>query len=197
MKTGAVVLAAGKASRFGSPKQLLEFREETLIDRACRTAREAGCDPVLRVLGAHADAIRARPYPEGAEGVATLVHDGWEEGMGSSLAAGVSRLLESCPDLEALFVLLADQPLATAGLLDEMRATLGSGTIVWCDHGETMGPPARFTREHCEELSALQGDRGAKAVIARHDAAIVPFPDGAWDIDSPEAWERFLARNDG
>jgi CTP:molybdopterin cytidylyltransferase MocA len=43
MRIGAVILAAGKASRFASPKQLLEIDGETLIDRACRTALEAGC----------------------------------------------------------------------------------------------------------------------------------------------------------
>lgn len=194
MRTGAVILAAGKASRFGAPKQLLEFQGETLIDRACRTALEAGCDPVLRVLGAHADAIQSLPCPAG---VSTLVHDGWEEGMGSSLAAGVSGLLELQPDLDALLVLLADQPLVTAGLLENLGESLAQASIVWCEHGEAKGPPALFTREHFPELVSLQGDRGAKAVIARHEAVTVPFPDAAWDIDSPEAWERFLAENGG
>lgn len=194
MTTGAVILAAGKASRFGSPKQLLEFKGETLIDRACRTSLEVDCHPVLRVLGAHADGIQSLPCPAG---ISTLVHHDWEQGMGSSLAAGVRRLLELHPGLDAIFVLLTDQPLATAGLLEEMRTTLGPASIVWCDHGETMGPPALFAREHFEELKSLHGDRGAKAVIARHKAAVIPFPDGAWDIDSPEAWKSFLGRNGG
>lgn len=194
MVTGAVILAAGKASRFGSPKQLLEFKGETLIDRACRTALEAGCDPVLRVLGAHAESIQSLPCPAG---ISTLVHQDWEKGMGGSLAAGVARLLELQPGLDAIFVLLTDQPLATPDLLGEMRSALHPNTIVWCDHGETMGPPALFARAHFEELTALQGDRGAKAVITRHEAAVIPFPDAAWDIDSPEAWERFLARKGG
>ncbi len=194
MKTGAVILAAGKASRFGSPKQLLEFQGESLIDRACRTALEAGCDPVLRVLGGHADAIQSLPCPAG---VSTLVHDGWEEGMGSSLAAGVTRLLELRPDLDALFILLTDQPLVTGDLLESMRASSGAASIVWCGHGEAKGPPVLFGRGHFPELVSLQGDRGAKAVIARHGAVTIPFPDAAWDIDSPEAWEEFLARNSG
>lgn len=190
MRTGAVVLAAGKASRFGAPKQLLEINGETLIDRACRTAREAGCDPVLRLLGAHADKILERPCPAGIE---TFVHTGWEEGMGSSLAAGVSHLLELCPELDAVFVLLADQPMVTPGLLRTMEAALETTSIVWCDHTTAKGPPALFARNHFDELKTLQGDRGAKAVIANHPAALIPFPDAAWDIDSPEAWEKFLA----
>jgi len=189
MKIGAVILAAGKASRFGSPKQLLEANGETLIDRACRTALEAGCDPVLRVLGAHAEAILERPCPEHVE---TLVHAGWEEGMGGSLAAGVRDLLERAPELDAVFVMLADQPMVTTGLLEKMQARLSETGIVLCDHGDATGPPALFAKQHFDELMALHGDRGAKAVAANHHAALVVFPDAAWDIDSPEAWERFL-----
>ena len=191
MKTGAVILAAGKASRFGAPKQLLEIDGEALIDRACRTALEAGCEPVLRVLGAHAEAILERPCPSGVE---TLVHAGWEEGMGSSLAAGVNHLLGLEPELEAVVVMLADQPMVTVSLLDEMRMRLSEASIVLCDHGDATGPPALFGWQHFVELGALEGDRGAKAVAARHRVAAVAFPEAAWDIDSPEAWARFLAR---
>lgn len=194
MRTGAVVLAAGKASRFGSPKQLLEINGETLVDRACRTAILAGCDPVLRLLGAHADKILERPCPAG---IATFVHTGWEEGMGSSLAAGVSRLLELCPDLDALFVLLADQPMTTPVLLETMSGALRETSIVWCGHALAKGPPALFARKHFDELKSLQGDRGAKAVITNHQATLIPFPDAGWDIDSPETWQRFLEANPG
>ncbi|RYD49137.1 MAG: nucleotidyltransferase family protein [Verrucomicrobiaceae bacterium] len=191
MKIGAVVLAAGKASRFGAPKQLLEIEGETLIDRACRTALEAGCDPVLRVLGAHAEAIMALPCPRHVE---TLVHAGWEEGMGSSLSAGVSHLLEGAPGLDGVLVMLADQPMVTVDLLEEMTARLSESGIVLCDHGEATGPPALFEMEHFAELMALHGDRGAKAVAANHNALLVAFADAAWDIDSPEAWDKFVER---
>jgi molybdenum cofactor cytidylyltransferase len=194
MRIGAVVLAAGKASRFGAPKQLLEIEGETLIDRACRTALEAGCDPVLRVLGAHAEAILERPCPGHVD---TLVHAGWEEGMGSSLAAGVSDLLGRAPELDAVFVMLADQPMVTAGLLEEMRSRLSEASVVLCDHGDATGPPALFGWPHFAELMALRGDRGAKAVAANHQAVLVAFADAAWDIDSPETWERFLRRQEG
>ncbi len=190
MKTGALVLAAGEASRFGSPKQLLEVHGETLVDRACRTAAEAGCQPVMRVLGAHADRILDRDCPAG---VATFVHAGWEQGMGSSLAAGLSRLLDLHSALDAILILLADQPMITVSLIDSMRAGLSDSSVVWCGHRDAKGPPALFAREHFTELLALKGDRGAKSVAVGHHAVVVPFPDAAWDIDSPEAWERFLA----
>jgi molybdenum cofactor cytidylyltransferase len=191
MKTGAVILAAGKASRFGSPKQLLEVDGETLLDRACRTALAVGCDPVVRILGAHADLILERRCPEGVE---TLIHADWEKGMGTSLAAGVSHLLALCPDLEAVFVLLTDQPSVTVELLETLKSGLQQASVVWCGYENVTGPPALFDRQHFQELLALDGDRGAKAVAARHQAAVIPFPEAVWDIDSPETWERFLVR---
>lgn len=192
MKTGALVLAAGKASRFGSPKQLLEIDGVTLLDRACGTALAAGCDPVLRVIGAHAEEILARDCPAR---VWTFHHVGWEEGMGSSLASGVKHLLDLAPDLDAVLVLLPDQPAVGVDLLESMFAVLREPvpSIVLCDHGEATGPPALFAAEHFESLSELGGDQGAKAIASRHPeaTATVPFPEGAWDIDSPEVWERF------
>lgn len=190
MRIGVVVLAAGKASRFGSPKQLLKIGGETLIDRACRTALEAGCDLVLRLLGAHVDEILEHPCPAGVE---TFFHVGWEEGMGSTLAAGTSRLLELAPTIDAILVLLADQPMVSAQLIREMSKKLADATVVWCAHSGISGPPALFAREHFGELLALQGDRGAKAIAVIHRAATVPFSGAGWDIDSPETWQNLFA----
>jgi CTP:molybdopterin cytidylyltransferase MocA len=192
MKIGALVLAAGKASRFGGPKQLLEIDNVTLLDRACLTALAAGCDPVLRVVGAHAREIMARDCPAR---VWTFHHAGWEEGMGSSLASGLRHLLDLAPALDAVLVLLADQPAVSVDLLGQMFAVLREPvpSIVLCDHGDATGPPALFAAEHFDRLLALGGDQGAKGIASRHPEAVaeVPFPEGAWDIDSPEVWERF------
>lgn len=195
MTTGAVILAAGKASRFGAVKQLLEIDGETLVDRACRLAAEAGCSPVLRVLGAHAGEIQKRGCPPG---VHTLVHDQWEQGMGGSLAAGVRELLE-ISQVDSLLVLLADQAGITAELLQEIRQRLPERGIVLCDHGASTGPPAAFTAGHFPALMALTGDRGAKAVAAAHETVCVGFPAAAWDIDTPEVWSRLCEslRDDG
>ena len=49
--TAAVVLAAGASTRLGEPKQLVMLGGETLLERAVRTAREAGCSPVCGGAG--------------------------------------------------------------------------------------------------------------------------------------------------
>ena len=57
MSIAAVVLAAGASRRLGSPKQLEMLGDETLLERAVRVAREAGCSPVIVVLGAEAEQV--------------------------------------------------------------------------------------------------------------------------------------------
>lgn len=197
MKTGAIILAAGGATRFGGPKQLLEIDGETLVDRACSTALAAGCEAVLRVLGARAEEILQRPeLPD----VFTLVHENWQAGMGGSLAAGACRLLELEPECEAIFILLADQPLVSPELLEQMVVLLESrASMVLCNYGDSSGPPALFKWPHFPELMELIGDRGAKVLAARHPGAVewLPFPDGVWDIDSQDAWEKFLTSRPG
>lgn len=189
MITGAIILAAGGATRFGGRKQLLEIQGVTLIDRACRTAQAAGCTQVLRVLGADVDEILQRPE---VPGVVTLVHQNWSEGMGSSLAAGVCELLKLEPKCEAIFILLADQPLVSPELLRRMVDLLESQiSMVLCTYGEASGPPALFERLHFPELLDLNGDRGAKVLATKHSDAVawLPFPGGVCDIDSKEAWQ--------
>jgi molybdenum cofactor cytidylyltransferase len=193
VKTGALVLAAGQASRFGSPKQLLEWEGVTLLDRACLTALAAACDPVLRVLGDYTGKILPLSCPPG---IHTLVHPNWHDGMGSSLSAGLEHLLLIDLALEAVLILLPDQPLITPDLLRQylQRSDPKKAPIILCDHGTATGPPALFHRDYFPELLALRGDQGAKSVAARHPDSVltIPFPDAAWDLDTPEAWDRFI-----
>ena len=83
----AVVLAAGASTRLGEPKQLIAIGGETLLERAVRTAREAGCAPVVVVLGADAERIRERCDLGDALAV---VNEEWQEGMASSIRIGVA-----------------------------------------------------------------------------------------------------------
>lgn len=194
MTTGAIILAAGGAKRFGGRKQLLEIQGVTLLDRACRTAQLAGCKPVLRVLGASADEILQRKE---LPNVATFVHQNWSDGMGSSLAAGVCELLKLEPKCETIFILLADQPLVSPDLLQRMIGLLSSRfSIVLCDYGAGSGPPALFKPVHFQELLNLTGDRGAKVLAAKHPDAVawLSFPNGACDIDSKEAWNELESK---
>src|SRR5690606_12671689 len=80
---GRVVPAAGAGARLGTPKALLEFGGERLVDRGVRLLQEGGCHPVVVVLGAATVQVR---------GAVTVRNPDWRSGMGSSLRAGLAAL---------------------------------------------------------------------------------------------------------
>lgn len=181
--TAGVVLAAGAGRRFGGVKQLASLGGEPLVRRACRTALDAALDPVLVVLGAHADAVAAaiRDLP-----VRALYHAAWRRGMGGSLAAAIAALAPD-PAIAAAAVLLADQPWIPAGHVRALcaRRAAADAPVAATRAGDVVGAPAVFARALFPALAALTGDRGARALIAAHaDAIAIRLEAAASDVDT-------------
>ena len=190
-KLGAVILAAGGSSRLGEPKQLLVFRGETLVRRAVRVAAEAGCAPVVVVLGESSDAIGEQLRGTGA---ATVRNPGWKSGLGTSIRCGLEELATLAPQIRGVVLLTCDQPLVEAttivALIAEYHKT--GKPIVASSYAKTLGIPALFDRSCFDGLMALPDDSGAKFLIAqrRDDVATILFSDGAIDIDTAADYDR-------
>ena len=105
------MLAAGGSRRMGSPKQLMLHEGEPLVRRAATAAVDAGANPVIVVLGANANLLE--PSLAGLESVTTVVNGDWEQGIASSLAAGL-RALREAREFDGVMITLADQPLVDA-----------------------------------------------------------------------------------
>ncbi len=195
----AVILAAGASSRFGSPKALLELEGQTLLRRVVRRAFEGGCDPVVLVLGADAERCRAAV---GGDPIVVVVNSDWEEGMGSSIRAGISALAGR-PEIRGALLLTCDQPLLTSSLVTDLRTAFEdfSGnpprSAVVCGYAGTRGIPALFGAPLFASLQRLGGDRGAKTVLEQEvdHIRVVDWPDGAVDIDRREDYEDLLGRS--
>ncbi len=187
MSVAAIVLAAGASRRLGQPKQLLMLNGETLLERALRVSKEAGATPVVVVLGAHHDAIRAAVQFEDA---VVLVNEDWEKGLATSIHAGL-RAVEMAANIDGVLLLSCDQPRLTPDHLRSMIARFEdefAPTIIASTYGEVKGVPAIFPRKAFPALRALDGDRGARGVILRPPCAVIalPFEGGEVDIDLPE-----------
>jgi len=194
MKIAAVILAAGEASRFGKPKQMLSLRGESLVSRSCRVAIEAGCSTVTVVLGAYSEEILKG---EEFSSIRVLKNEHWERGMGESLALGVRAIGDD--DWDGLVVMLADQ---VAVSVDSLKCVMevfkeDREKIVISKNQEVSGPPTIFPYRFTEELMKLSGDVGAKHLIKNHaqDVIAVNHEESYWDIDTPDDWRRFLDRN--
>jgi len=183
-----VLLAAGGSTRMGSPKQLLDYQGKPLIRHAVETAIASGCEPILVVLGSKADEIR-----KALDGLDVVVVENteWEEGVGTSIRAGISGAeIMGC---EGAILALADQPLVTAEILRKLveeREETGRG-IIASEYAGTVGVPAFFAREYFPKLTSLLPTEGCKAVIlANLEQSIrISCPEAETDIDTPGDYE--------
>lgn len=180
---GALVLAAGGGSRFGSPKQLAELRGRPLLEHALNAAAAAPVDRTAVVLGANAAEIARRVPLHGAE---VVVAADWREGQAASLRAGISVLGEEC---EAIVIVLGDQPLIEPGAISRVIAARGGEVqAIRATYRGRPGHPVLFERAAFGEIATLTGDTGARALLERLGAREVPCdglgrPD---DVDTPE-----------
>ncbi len=191
----AVVLAAGGSSRFGQPKQLLEWEGRPLVAHIADIAWAAGLSPVIVILGAAAE--RITPVLSGRP-LQLLTNYRWEEGLSSSLALGISALP---PEVEAAVFLQIDQPLLTPRFLQALveRWKESGRSIVVPTWQDRPGSPVLFARSHFAELARLQGDVGGRTLIADHPDAVATLPlddpSPLDDADTPEAYTRLEAQS--
>lgn len=183
MTIAAVVLAAGSSSRLGRPKQLLPCDGEPLVRVIAQRAR-AACDAACVVLGAQIDDI----WPALAElDVDVIECTTWSEGMSASLRTGVRWARDA--GHEAIVICACDQPRLTTEHVARLIAE--RAPIVASRYAGTLGIPALFGAAHYDELLALDGDRGARALLRARDVTAIDWPDGAFDLDTPEAVAAF------
>lgn len=179
MSVAAVVLAAGASRRLGSPKQLEILSGETLLERAVRMAREAGCSPVIVVLGSESAQMSRIGLSEGA--IFVINHD-WKEGIASSIRAGV----RACEHIvEGLVLIACDQPAVTAQHLQRLMA---GPEIKASRYAARNGIPAFFPARYFDQLLSLRGDVGARQLLA--SAQSVELKNGELDVDTIEDLKR-------
>jgi len=198
-RVAGVLLAAGQGSRFGRPKALVELDGQTLAERGVGLLRAGGADPVLIVTG-------AAPVELAAEAqVRTVYNAEWPTGMGSSLRAALRALAEPDvgPDVGAVVVALADQPLVGAAAVSRLIAAYRAGaSVAVAGYDGRPRNPVLLAREHWPEVIAMAaGDQGARAFLrARPDlVTLVECGDTGRpdDIDTPADLEHIAISRPG
>lgn len=194
---GIIILAAGSSSRMGTSKQLLLVDGQPLLLKTVNAAIASGLKDIVVVLGANAS--QHRKIIDNLP-INVTVNNSWEDGMGSSIKAGVSFLLASNKNIQGLVILVCDQPLLKSDhiikLVDQHQRT--GKSIVASHYAKTSGVPAFFGKEFFRELLALEDSEGAKKIILRNKDAMttVDFPQGEIDLDTPEDLRRFKQQLD-
>ncbi|HSY37826.1 MAG TPA: nucleotidyltransferase family protein [Acidobacteriaceae bacterium] len=193
MTVAAVVLAAGASRRLGRAKQLVEIGGETLLERAVRVAVEARLAPVIVVVrdASVAGGLRGCEVVVRDPGVASIlggvevvVNALADEGMASSIRAGVSRAREL--GVVGVVVMACDQVALRAehlrSLCGEVDRVTGSG------YAGKVGIPAYFPAEKFSELMELRGDVGARGLL--RGAVVVVDESLGLDVDTETDVER-------
>jgi molybdenum cofactor cytidylyltransferase len=185
-RTAAIVLAAGRSSRFGANKLLAELEGRPILEHVLGTAIELGLEPIVVVVGDELD--QAADQIDWRTGV-RVVNETPDAGITSSLRIGLMALWER--EVERVLVLLGDQPKLRA---DQASVVLAAATDperpivvpVYADGGNRN--PVLLERSAWPHAVALLGDRGMAQVIAARPELVryVDVPGANPDVDTPE-----------
>lgn len=185
-QVAGLLLAAGGGRRLGGrPKALLSHRGRPLVEHAVGVLRAGGCTRVHVVLGADADVVRERAS---LPGCVLVDNPDWEEGMGSSLRAGLDSLART--EARAVLVSLVDQPgIGPDAVARVLAAYISADSLASASYDGVRGHPVLFGAVHWPGIAATAtGDRGARAYLKAHEAEIALVECGdvaqAYDIDT-------------
>jgi molybdenum cofactor cytidylyltransferase len=187
--TACLVLAAGRSSRLGRPKQLLPYRGRPLLEAVLSTARTCNVNQRLVALGGAADDVRGAVD---LSGFSVVENSAYGTGCSSSIAAAVSVL---DADTDVLVLLLGDQPGVTRDAVDRLLAGRGSSPLAVCRYDDGIGHPFAFGRQVLPDLQLLHGDKAVwKLLEQRADDVVevaVPGP-VPLDVDTEGDYQQLL-----
>jgi molybdenum cofactor cytidylyltransferase len=128
--------------------------------------------------------------------VEVAINPDWATGMGSSIRVGMTAVLERSALVDAVVIALGDQPLISSAFLNSLaeRHFKTGATMVAASYADRPGVPALFARALFPRLAALDGQAGAKVLLqaAGNELEIIPAPEAAIDVDTPEDYARLL-----
>jgi len=190
MKIAILILAAGESKRMNGIKQLLPWKNTTLLGNAIEQALQSKGDAVYVVLGANANQIT----PTIAHyNIQTIENKNWKNGIGNSIAAGVQYLKENQVHYDAILITLADQPMINAAyynmLIDAYSQKVAK--IIASETNNLPSVPAIFDALYFEQLSQLDQDKGAKEILLAAQKEVYRLPANAnlIDIDTTSDYE--------
>jgi len=195
-RIGCVVLAAGGSSRFGEPKQLLDWYGIPLVNHVAEIAIQAGLKPVVVVTGADHDGVSEALAGSPVE---IVCNPGWGSGQSTSVRAGIEAL-SGC-GLGGVVFLLVDQPLIPPELIKKLvgQHQKNPSAIITPEVGGKAGNPVLFDRGAFDDLTRLGGDMGGRALFKKYPVRKVTWADekSQQDIDTPEDYQRIRFGENG
>lgn len=191
-----VILAAGASSRMGTPKQLLPFQTDTLLGTVIKNATHTRIETIYCVVGANSSEIK-KSHQQYA--ITFITNSDFKAGLSSSIQSAVQFIAENKPDIEAILVLLGDQPFVSSEYMQlyiDLHLKHPEQRIATAYKNNT-GVPAVFPKKYFGRLQKLEGDRGAKELLNTiPDTFVVKLPmEALTDIDTHKEYLTSLKRD--
>jgi molybdenum cofactor cytidylyltransferase len=183
-RLAVLIMAAGESRRFGSCKLLADIDGKPMLQHSIELAQSTDASLIRIVTGRWHQEIKQAQTSGVIDDIDLIYNSDWQQGLGSSIATGVSQIASGCDEV---LVLLADQVSVSSEDIERLRLRDDKNQIVCASFSQTLGPPAIFPAQFFPELEKLSGDKGAKALLAELTAidCQVDVPNAAFDIDSP------------
>jgi molybdenum cofactor cytidylyltransferase len=184
----AVILAAGKSSRFGGQKVLVDWWGQPLIRHIALNAKEAGLAPVIVVLGALVEPIKRSLVGLDIKFVHNIEY---EKGMGSSLRSGFKVLPKT---VEGAFLFLGDQPCADQLLVKALIGHHGKGDVIIPAHDGKPGHPVLWNTNTFDRIVNMDDNESGRSIQKEFSCCFLDWPDPMIlrDIDTKEDYQRLL-----
>jgi len=188
-----IVLAAGRSSRLGRPKQLLPVHGEPLVRHTLRHVLASSLDQVILVVGHKSDEVRnaVAGLP-----VVCVFNPDAAAGQSTSVRSGIAAVL---PEVEAAVFMLGDQPGVDPNVIDALVSAWRESRppVVAPLYDDRMGNPVLFDRRVFPELALLEGDAGARPVVRAYQVSsqlqLVPVAGAAPpDVDTEADYEALI-----
>ena len=193
-RVAGIILAAGESTRFGKPKQLLDWKGEPFVRAVARTALEAGLSPVVVITGANSEQVES--VVKNLD-VIVVRNDDWKNGQSSSIKTGINKLISSNSEVGSAIFLLADQPQITTSILPALieKHAEGLHPIVAPLVLDQRANPVLFDRVTFPDLLSIEGDVGGRAIFHKHQVEYLPWHDDRMllDVDTPEHYQRLIS----
>jgi len=207
-----IILAAGASTRFGQPKQLLDYHDQPFVRTVAMTALAGGLSPVVVVTGANAQAVQAALH----DLPITIAHNAdWQNGQSSSIKAGLQVInhpaerdatLEFFPlngkreGVGAAIFLLSDQPQVSQTVIHALveQHAMDLSPIVAPLVAGRRANPVLFDRVTFPELMSLTGDVGGRAIFSKYRVSYLPWNDESLltDVDTPEDMKKLRSQEE-
>ena len=191
-KVAAVIVAAGASSRMSAIKQLLPWKNTTMLGYVIKQLKEAGADHIFVVLGAHEKEILNKID---TTKISIIHNQDWSQGMGTSIAKTITYFKDQQLEFDGLLIAACDQPLIKLMHYKKLiNSCINEGRIVATSYNEGLGIPVVFDKIYFKELSTLKNDVGAKSIVKNHLDRLIQIdaPEAAIDLDTKEKYELYF-----